>query len=707
MNQMTSCTEAVGTPEQKHTQYLYNHLGQLQSIVKPSGIALNHTYTMEGLLAHFWSSDGSVSYSYQYNINKDLIASHDEVSNQTTHRRYDNNDNLIEEQLGTGHSLHYAYDRSGRVSAMTLPDNSKTYFTYNGPTLIAVTRHPADGQELYRHVYDEFDLSENPLRQTLLGQAGELRTTFDRKGRFRTAHSKHVQEIVPEDGYDRVDNLRKKKLNDEEYRYAYDSLYQLVSESGSFVHAYTNDSLYNRLSKDETVFTINNLNQLQGDFQYDRDGNLIRSSNAQYIYDALDRLTCITENGITTTYTYDSFNRRLTKTTNGTTYAFIYDDQNEIGCMRENRLVEFRALGTGIGAEIGAAVAIELKGKPYAPIHDLSGNVIALIDSKGNLFESYRYSAFGEEQILDAHGQLQKSSLNPWRFSSKRTDEELHLIYFGRRYYDPSLGRWLTQDPLGYADGPNLYAYVSNNPLTHHDLYGLAVAGSHSHDRDSPRKGRLSEPTQERSRETSGSTWSQVSEFAGGLVGSVWDPIEAGLEIYDNKPRSTARKIGQATGLILSVVPVVRIGSFALRALNYSVKGIQLCKNIRMLNNAKSAVNATRTSEKITSVARAAEIVQKNGQVHDVLTFSFTKTASKHLTDLVSKGPYAGKLARPFMRSPLTIKEIMKSKGMSDPAVKGALNFKVPGKFRNSQGNWELVIDPDKNLIYHFNFKSE
>lgn len=41
------------------------------------------------------------------------------------------------------------------------------------------------------------------------------------------------------------------------------------------------------------------------------------------------------------------------------------------------------------------------------------------------------------------------------------------------RYYDPSLGRWLTPDPAGNIDGPNLYAYVHNNPLIYFDQYGL------------------------------------------------------------------------------------------------------------------------------------------------------------------------------------------------------------------------------------------
>ena len=59
------------------------------------------------------------------------------------------------------------------------------------------------------------------------------------------------------------------------------------------------------------------------------------------------------------------------------------------------------------------------------------------------------------------------------------------LVYFGRRYYDSSLGKWLTQDPLGLKAGPNLYAYVLNNPLTHVDLYGLIENGG----RDEPSRG--------------------------------------------------------------------------------------------------------------------------------------------------------------------------------------------------------------------------
>jgi hypothetical protein len=51
------------------------------------------------------------------------------------------------------------------------------------------------------------------------------------------------------------------------------------------------------------------------------------------------------------------------------------------------------------------------------------------------------------------------------------------LVYFGRRFYSPEFGRWLTPDPVGFADGMNLYAFVHNDPLTHFDEYGLLDFG--------------------------------------------------------------------------------------------------------------------------------------------------------------------------------------------------------------------------------------
>jgi hypothetical protein len=86
--------------------------------------------------------------------------------------------------------------------------------------------------------------------------------------------------------------------------------------------------------------------------------------------------------------------------------------------------------------------------------------------------------------------------------------------------------------------------------------------------------------------------------------------------------------------------------------------------------------------------------------------YKLTKTVAGHLTDVVKKGKFKGELARPYLRSPHLIDEIMKSGiGRVDPGgVAGALRWDVPGTFRGSSGIWELVFHPPTNTILHFNF---
>ena len=87
-----------------------------------------------------------------------------------------------------------------------------------------------------------------------------------------------------------------------------------------------------------------------------------------------------------------------------------------------------------------------------------------MLRKKGNLIESWSYTAFGEQQ---------GSTRSPWTFSSKRFDPFTSHLAFGQRDYDPTIGRWTTPDPLGFEAGPNLYTYVFNQPLTKRDPLGL------------------------------------------------------------------------------------------------------------------------------------------------------------------------------------------------------------------------------------------
>jgi len=100
----------------------------------------------------------------------------------------------------------------------------------------------------------------------------------------------------------------------------------------------------------------------------------------------------------------------------------------------------------------------------------------------------------------------------------------------------------------------------------------------------------------------------------------------------------------------------------------------------------------------------ALENVNNVAKVGD---FKYTGTVSNHLNDIIRRGPYSGELARPYMKSPQVIEEIMAvGKPIPDPVgIPGALRWDVPGAFRGSEGTWELVLHPESGIIYHFNFK--
>jgi RHS repeat-associated protein len=261
------------------------------------------------------------------------------------------------------------------------------------------------------------------------------------------------------------------RIGEEKIEYSYDELYQLTSETGTFAHNYLFDALNNRLQKDEDSYQINDLQQVVSHLQYDRNGNPTQKGDTTYTYDAFDRLVRVETPTFLQAFKYDALHRCLSKITwkDGVqeTRYFLYDGQNEIGSLDEQlSLVELRVLGSAPHAEIGASIALELNGLIYEPIHDLQGNLATLSSLERETASRCRYSTFGEEQVTG-------SILSPWRFSSKRVDLHNELINFGRRYYLPELGRWLTPDPSGFDDGMNLYAYLHNAPLTNLDEYGL------------------------------------------------------------------------------------------------------------------------------------------------------------------------------------------------------------------------------------------
>ena len=487
MNRLIRLTEAANTPEEKTTTYTYTPRGLSEHTVKPDGVILTYTYDALARPTTLTSSDGTIAYTFHYNTLNQLIAVDDHLAQTSAFHSYDARGHLLQETLLTGITLTHTYDRLGRRTSLTLPDRSAIHYTYDPLFLRRVDRISSSSTILYSHYYTQFDLSGHLLEESLIDNS--LRHfTIDPLGRTQALATPFGTQEVLE--YDPIGLIRKMSWNTpegyDESQYDYDDLYQLISESGLFSHSYTFDAHFNRRSKDDSPYTLNDLNQLLSTdtthWTYDQNGNPLSKTTADtethYTYDALDRLITVTQNEtFRLQFTYDSLHRRLSKTLYlwknshwemEKRLHFLYDGLNEIGAIDFfGTITELRILGSTPQAEIGAAIALELGGKTYIPLHDLQGNLSALLSLDGIPLESYRYSAFGEELLYDAH------IPNPWHFSSKRLDEETGLVYYGRRYYAPDTGRWLTPDPQGFTDSLNLYAFVHNDPLIHLDLYGL------------------------------------------------------------------------------------------------------------------------------------------------------------------------------------------------------------------------------------------
>ncbi|MDX8431203.1 MAG: RHS repeat-associated core domain-containing protein [Candidatus Algichlamydia australiensis] len=468
--QIVRLEEASGSEEQRVTHYSYNPDGNRLTLLKPDGTSLYYTYDAWGREKSIISSHKDIHYELEYDLYGNLIEAKDLVQGTSTTRQVNALGFLLSEKGAHGHTIRYETNTLGQRKTLHLPDHSAIKYRHDAFHMRKILRYNAAGKKLYTHRYDDYNLSGSPQSEKLICNLGESIHQFDPLRR-------EVQRISPfhYERYEQFDpsgNLLVKTLSLDKRQalYTYDLLNQLVEEQGPWEHTYTCDSHNNRIEKDDSDYETDQLNQLHATataaYTYDANGNPISKNGITFEYDSLDRLTRVTTPTEIYNYTYDYFHRRLIKNTT----HYLFDGDNEIGSIQDGEIQELRILGLGRGAEIGAAIAIELGQNVYLPLHSIRGDLIALVDPKTKqIVTTISYSAFGEH--------LQKGEVNsPWLFQSKRLDPETGFFYFGRRFYEPETGRFITPDPKGFTDIPNLYHYVLNNPLILMDLYGLEVS---------------------------------------------------------------------------------------------------------------------------------------------------------------------------------------------------------------------------------------
>jgi len=189
----------------------------------------------------------------------------------------------------------------------------------------------------------------------------------------------------------------------------------------------------------------------------------------------------------------DALGRRIKKRDSvaGTTNIYCYNDKWQVLCDYNDTgaagtaerwfaygngiypwgIDEVLIMGTGTGAN-----------SMWYYGHDHLYSPVFLAAYNGVVYERYEYDAYGNCQVLEPNFAPDPDGItdygNPYLFTASRLDildnGSLKLQYNRNRYYDQYTGRWLTHDPLLYADGMNLYEYVGTHPTQSTDPLGLA-----------------------------------------------------------------------------------------------------------------------------------------------------------------------------------------------------------------------------------------
>jgi RHS repeat-associated protein len=233
----------------------------------------------------------------------------------------------------------------------------------------------------------------------------------------------------------------------------------------------------------ENIFTITAAD-LKGNTSFKRYKVDVSTGEASYSYDNNGNLTDKTDDGHTWAYewtvenqlarvtydgaemarfAYDPLGRRVEKVAGGITTSWMYDGQD---ILRETRggITTTYVHGPGID-------------EPLAKIDQTGGALYLHADGLGSIVKET--NAVGEVVLTrqyDAWGNLESGADQPgYAFTGREWDPETGLYYYRARYYDPRIGRFVSEDPIGFKGGMNFYAYVKDSPTQFRDPSGESL----------------------------------------------------------------------------------------------------------------------------------------------------------------------------------------------------------------------------------------
>ncbi len=264
-----------------------------------------------------------------------------------------------------------------------------------------------------------------------------------------------------------------------------------VRLAGVPIETYAYDLSGNRLAShrhDQYVIGSGNRLTQAGSWAsaYDAEGNLLTKSNVlsgvhySFTWDHRNRLTRVeledpnaTPSLDTTEYRYDALDRRIALVrAEGITWTY-YDGVQPLVDFRDQETTPARIQYTGEKLDELHALWQRDQGLFWV-LTDHLGSPRRLLDRNGVEVGRFDYDSFGNLRSVTG---TQTGAVGRFAFTGREWDPNTGLYYYRARYYDPDLGRFIQEDPMGFGAGDaNLYRYVFNQPLTLTDPTGLMTA---------------------------------------------------------------------------------------------------------------------------------------------------------------------------------------------------------------------------------------
>jgi RHS repeat-associated protein len=468
----TSRRRKIVDEKQQETIFVYNRDNSPKSVaygnttVPTPGVSFTYDPNYERIVS---MTDGEGTTTYSYNpittvptLGAGKLATVDgPLPNDTITYGYDELGRRVSTALN-GVAMLDIYDAAGRVITKTNALGLFNY-AYDGSSRRVLSETSPNGLTTAASYGD--NLHDRRLQQIThtFGPAPISQFIYDRdipKGRI-TSWSQQAAAQPPSVfgfGYDAANQL----------------LSAAITNSGLLVDvfAYTYDLAGNRLTEQvggsNYTATFNALNQIS---------TTTTASGALHTneWDAVNRLTAVNAGNQRTEFAYDGLSRMvgIRKLVNGSEVSYrrfvwcgeqICEERDAAGAN-----VSKRFYAQGVKLETGASAGA------YFYSCDHLGSIRELADSGGNVRARYGYDPFGRR--TKHNGDLDTDFGFAGMFFS--SEASLALTHF--RMYDPGLGRWLSRDPLRGAEmtqGPNLYAYVGNEPISRTDPLGLCTGSS-------------------------------------------------------------------------------------------------------------------------------------------------------------------------------------------------------------------------------------